>query len=429
MKKNISLKICLAILLMIIGILLSSHSMAVTNETVKVTGQYRYDYAKQVLDIVNQERAKVNKPALKMTKELFETANQRVAELVLTFTHDRPDGTSCFTAFPNGHSMNGENIAMGQKTPTQVMDSWMHSDGHMKNILGMTADFSTIGIGCFEREGTLYWVQCFGNAGTEMTSYPTNATKTVTVPVKLGSIEYYLDSKQATIEKGNNLTLAIKGKHAITGGFKEGEISFACDNKDFTWKSENEEIATVVNGVVTAKNVGKVNITATMGNTRLECLVTVPPALEKIEISSPEINEIKVGQDMQFDVVYLPENSINHQVAEWKSSDETIATVENGMVKGLKQGTVIITAKVGEFTATREITIVATAETTTTQTGTEGTETKQEGQEKTETKRKLDAEPKTGVTDTYEFIALILSVSILGIAIFMNIYNKKKTVA
>lgn len=422
MKKNLALKICLVVLfLMVVGIFLSSHSMAATNETVKVTGQYRYDYAKQVLDIVNQERAKVSKPVLKMTDGLFATANQRAAELAVTYDsgHLRPDGTECFTAFPKGNSIMGENIAMGQTTPEQVMNDWMHSEGHKKNILGISANYDTIGIGCFERDGILYWVQCFGDAGTQITSYPANQTKTVTVPVKPGSVTYYLDSKQ-TAKKGDNITLTIKGKHAIIGGFKQGEISFTCDNKDFTWKSEDEKIATVVNGVVTTKNHGKVNITATIGGTKLECLVTVAPELEKIEISSPEINEIKVGKSVQFDTVYLPADAINHPAAEWKSSDPTIATVTNGMVKGLKPGTVTITVKAGGFTATREITIVADSETNTTQTGTEEreeTQTKQQAQEKAETKNKLDAEPKTGTIDIYGFIGIILSASILGIVI------------
>lgn len=429
MKKNLALKICLVVLLMVVGIFLSSHSMAATNETVKVTGQYRYDYAKQVLDIVNQERAKEGKPALKMTDGLFATANQRAAELAVTYDsgHLRPDGTACFTAFPNGNTVMGENIAMGQTTPAQVMNDWMHSDGHMKNILGIAQNYTTIGIGCFERDGILHWVQCFGNAGTELASYPANKTNTVTVPVKPGSVEYSIEGKQ-TVEKGDNITLTIKGKHAIIGGFKAGEISFTCDNKDYTWKSEDEKIATVVNGVVTAKNSGKVNITATKGDTKIACLVTVAPSLEKIEISSTEINEIEVGKSVQFEALYLPADAINHPVAEWTSSDQSIATVTNGMVKGLKPGTVTITLKAGAFTATREITIVAASKTTTTQTGTEEreetkqeeqekTQTKQQAQEKTETKDKLDVEPKTGTIDTDGFITIILSISILGIAI------------
>ena len=93
--------------------------------------------------------------------------------------------------------------------------------------------------------------------------------------------------------------------------------------------------------------------------------------------------------------------------------------------------------KAGEFTATREITIVAVPEILETNTTQTGTETKQEGQEKTETKQeaqeetgtkqekqektktknKLDAEPKTGTINPYGFTAIILSISILGIAI------------
>ena len=60
-------------------------------------------------------------------------------------------------------------------------------------------------------------------------------------------------------------------------------------------KSADENIATVANGVVTAKNVGKVKITATNGDTTLDCLCnsnstsrTTKPGTGKPEISNPE---------------------------------------------------------------------------------------------------------------------------------------------
>lgn len=53
----------------------------------------------------------------------------------------------------------GENIAMGYPTAEAVMDGWMNSDGHRKNILN--SDFTKIGIGVYSSGGTLYWVQLF----------------------------------------------------------------------------------------------------------------------------------------------------------------------------------------------------------------------------------------------------------------------------
>ncbi len=53
----------------------------------------------------------------------------------------------------------GENIAMGQTTPEQVMNGWMNSDGHRKNIL--SSNFTHIGVGYVESNGQTYWTQMF----------------------------------------------------------------------------------------------------------------------------------------------------------------------------------------------------------------------------------------------------------------------------
>ncbi|MGB0716207.1 MAG: CAP domain-containing protein [Phycisphaerae bacterium] len=51
----------------------------------------------------------------------------------------------------------GENIALGQITPEQVVNAWLDSDGHCANI--MNASFTQIGIGYSEGN---YWTQVFG---------------------------------------------------------------------------------------------------------------------------------------------------------------------------------------------------------------------------------------------------------------------------
>lgn len=55
-----------------------------------------------------------------------------------------------------------ENIASGHKTPEFVVERWLKSKGHRKNILGK--DYRFIGIGkASDNEGKLYWVQIFTN--------------------------------------------------------------------------------------------------------------------------------------------------------------------------------------------------------------------------------------------------------------------------
>ena len=68
------------------------------------------------------------------------------------------------------------------------MVSWMESPGHKGNILDENLKY--IGIGCFYHDDKYYWVQCFSDAGTEMTNYPKNETKQVEVAVKNNLINY-----------------------------------------------------------------------------------------------------------------------------------------------------------------------------------------------------------------------------------------------
>ncbi len=121
-------------------------------------------YAKQVLQIVNQERANAGLPALTTNSTLQSAANKRAQEIVKNFSHTRPDGSSCFTVlneFGVSYRSAGENIAYGQKTPQEVMKGWMNSSGHRANILN--SKFGKVGIGVYKVNGVLYWTQVFTN--------------------------------------------------------------------------------------------------------------------------------------------------------------------------------------------------------------------------------------------------------------------------
>ena len=86
----------------------------------------------------------------------------RSKEIAKFFSHTRPDNTSCFTVLnQNGISYwyAGENIAMGQPTPESVVTAWMNSPGHKANILN--ANYTHIGVGCYEVDGYYHWVQLF----------------------------------------------------------------------------------------------------------------------------------------------------------------------------------------------------------------------------------------------------------------------------
>ena len=80
------------------GLVLILGGQSAKAETKDVSGTARYDHAFQVLELVNQERAKVGAEPLEMDEELLSAAMLRAAETVVNFNHTRPNGERCFTA-------------------------------------------------------------------------------------------------------------------------------------------------------------------------------------------------------------------------------------------------------------------------------------------------------------------------------------------
>lgn len=119
-------------------------------------------HVEDMLKLINAERAKQGLNALTTTTALTSAANARAKEIYTSFAHTRPDGSSCFTILPEfgiTAGYKGENIAYGQPTVASVMNAWMNSDGHRKNIL--SANFKKVGIGRYKVGSTYYWVQIF----------------------------------------------------------------------------------------------------------------------------------------------------------------------------------------------------------------------------------------------------------------------------
>lgn len=118
--------------------------------------------AEEVLALVNIERNKEGLKSLTLDTELCKAAQVRANEINTLFSHTRPDGTSCFTVldeFNISWNTVGENIAKGQKSPSEVVAAWMNSEGHRKNI--MNSNFGKLGVGY--DSSTKSWVQLFTN--------------------------------------------------------------------------------------------------------------------------------------------------------------------------------------------------------------------------------------------------------------------------
>ena len=133
-------------------------------------------------------------------------------------------------------------------------------------------------------------------------------------------------------------------------------------NKTVTWSSSDEKVATVdENGVVTGVKAGNVTITAKAGEQSATVDITVNAKVidvTGVEITST-VTSVIVGEKITLEAKVNPDNATNKNVT-WSSSDEKVATVdEKGVVTGVKAGITTITAKVGEKSATMEITVKA----------------------------------------------------------------------
>ena len=125
----------------------------------KETEDYEEAMEMQVVEIVNRERAKLNLSPLLIDESLMKSCDTRAKELVEKYSHDRPNGESFLTIITMPYRSAGENIAYGQKDAQVIMSSWMNSEGHRENIL--FEGYTHIGVGCYKKNNTLYWVQLF----------------------------------------------------------------------------------------------------------------------------------------------------------------------------------------------------------------------------------------------------------------------------
>ena len=187
------------------------------------------------------------------------------------------------------------------------------------------------------------------------------------------------NTKIATVNNGV-VTAITPGQCIITVSLKDGTLPVTCkitvrkptfnstsktiaSGKQFTlkvmylknkvtWKSSNTKIATVKNGVVTAKKTGNVTITAKGGGYTMTCKVRVTnPQL--LNSSGEAVEGITVTKG--FSRILNVKGGAGDVT--WKSSNEKIATVKDGKIKGIKLGTCNVYATVNGKTLKCKVTV------------------------------------------------------------------------
>jgi uncharacterized YkwD family protein len=119
-------------------------------------------YEQKVVELTNQERAKNGLKPLALDTELSKVAREKSRDMQSKgyFSHTSPTYGSPFDMmkkFGITYRSAGENIAMGQPTPEEVVKAWMNSSGHRANILN--SSYTHIGVGHVATGN--YWTQMF----------------------------------------------------------------------------------------------------------------------------------------------------------------------------------------------------------------------------------------------------------------------------
>lgn len=306
-------------------------------QSIMVTGTQDYKEAFEVVELVNKERAANGLEPLTMDQELLKVANLRSAEVKFYFSHTRPDGSDCFTAIPKTYKMAcGENIAIGQKSAADVMESWMTSTGHRENILG--AKYKSIGVGCFYQSGHKAWVQIFSSTAPATVAKSGAESRAVTLDVEDSTVSPSLRGVKK-VSAGDTKTYRVFCENT---GWTSDETEVTPDSFQFT--SSNLSVASIdEKGKLTAKANGTVTLTAAWkknpakkatltvivgtgteepsttkkeeGSASGETTVTVPGTTKKVKISRPVIKKVSAGKK-KFSVTFKSgKNRDGYQIA------------------------------------------------------------------------------------------------------------------
>ena len=181
------------------------------------------------------------------------------------------------------------------------------------------------------------------------------ATCAVTVvddaAVVVSAIELNLTELELKVGGGKEIKATVK--------YSDGTSS---TKEDVVWTTDNPDAIDLDEGWVDAIEVGVANVTASFGGKSATCVVTVISNVTVVNVTGVSLNKteasITKNGSLTLTATVLPTNATNKNVA-WSSSDETVATVDDGVltIVGLGTTTITVTTEDGKKTATCEVTI------------------------------------------------------------------------
>lgn len=110
---------------------------------------------------INAMRMENGLEPLQTAPLLQEMCQGRADELTKSYSHSRANGDAWYTILTDyGIDTNcfaGENIAAGYDTPEGVVEGWMNSAGHRRNILNTNYEYFAVGVSYYENDPEYYF--------------------------------------------------------------------------------------------------------------------------------------------------------------------------------------------------------------------------------------------------------------------------------
>ena len=172
--------------------------------------------------------------------------------------------------------------------------------------------------------------------------------KSATCSVKVSSKIVAVTS--ITLDK-TSLSMQVGETEAITAIVSPDNAM----DKTVEWGSSDVAVATVADGIITAKKSGEATITAKSGSCIAECKVTITVSAESVTLDKTSLS-LAIGESATLTATVKPDDATDKTVA-WSSSDESVAKVDNGKVTAVKSGKATVTAKCGVKTAECAVTV------------------------------------------------------------------------
>lgn len=268
----------------------------------------------------------------------------RVGNIVKYFPVTVTDHIYSFRFKTDGENYDSEKKCLNLTYPDTLFLDFDCTPASMKNYANLTWEVDDLSIATVE-DGVLTPI----NGGDVLVTASYGDIKdSIRVHIDVPLTDMYFTTEGLTINFGDTLTLPLS--YAPQN---------ATDIPKPTYESSNPAAVKVDSqGRITGNGAGRALITAKYKDFTATALITAVIPITGVQISQPEIY-INKNESARLSASVIPSNTTEEKSIYWSSNNIQVATVENGLVRGISAGTCTITAYHGDFYATTTVHILS----------------------------------------------------------------------